>query len=60
MRYWSSAWPGEIEGLEVGLAGAQDKLAQLDAEEARSRQVVDLGMPSFSHLAGRTSAATLA
>ncbi|MFI6061512.1 hypothetical protein [Streptomyces sp. NPDC051286] len=25
-------WLGELEGLEVGLAGAQDKLAQLEAE----------------------------
>jgi hypothetical protein len=48
-------WLGEIEGLEVSLAGAQDKLALLDAEQARARQTVDLGMPSFANLAGRTS-----
>ena len=23
-------WPGEVEGLKVSLAGAQDKLAQID------------------------------
>lgn len=52
-------WLGEIEGLEVSLAGAQDKLAQLDAEQSRSRQIVDLGMPSFGDMAGRISTATL-
>lgn len=26
-------WLGELEGLEAGLAGAQDKLAQLDAKQ---------------------------
>ncbi|MGP3970105.1 hypothetical protein [Streptomyces sp. 6N223] len=40
-------WLGEIEGLEVSLAGAQDKIIQLDAEEARRQQAVDLRMPSF-------------
>jgi hypothetical protein len=44
-------WLGEIEGLEVSLAGAQDKLAQLDAEQVRSRQSVDLGMPDLRPLA---------
>jgi hypothetical protein len=38
-------WLGQMEGLEVNLAGAQDKLAQLDAEETRQR-TIDLGMPS--------------
>jgi hypothetical protein len=51
-------WLGEREGLEVSLAGAQDKLAQLDAEETRLR-TIDLGMPTFSNLAGRTSTANL-
>jgi hypothetical protein len=41
-------WLGEIEGLEVSLAGAQDKLAQLDPQQARTRQIVDLGMPPLS------------
>ncbi|MFF3493235.1 hypothetical protein ACFYWS_17965 [Streptomyces sp. NPDC002795] len=50
-------WLGEIEGLEISLAGAQDKLALLDAEQARTRRTVDLGMPSFANLAGRTSTA---
>jgi hypothetical protein len=50
-------WLGEIEGLEVSLAGAQDKLASLHAEQARARQTVDPGMPSFANLVGRTSTA---
>jgi len=36
-------WLGEIEGLKVSLAGADDKLAQID-RRARS-QPVDLGIP---------------
>ncbi|WP_327241072.1 tyrosine-type recombinase/integrase [Streptomyces sp. NBC_01320] len=38
-------WLGEVEGLKVSLAGAEDKLAQVDR---RSHQgaVVDLGIPT--------------
>jgi hypothetical protein len=36
-------WPGEVEGLKVSLAGAEDKLAQIDR---RSHRPVDLGIPS--------------
>ena len=37
-------WLGEVEGLKVSLAGAHDKLAQIDR---RSRnQPVDLGIPA--------------
>jgi integrase len=37
-------WLGEVEGLRVSLAGAEDKLAQIDR---RSRnQPVDLGIPA--------------
>jgi integrase len=38
-------WLGEIEGLKISLAGADDKLAQID-RRTRS-QPVDLGMPSL-------------
>jgi len=38
-----------VEGLQVSLAGAQDKLAQLDAEARRSR-AVSLGMPAFGQI----------
>ncbi|MFI6341130.1 hypothetical protein [Streptomyces sp. NPDC050535] len=50
-------WLGEMKGLEISLAGAQDKLTLLDAEQARARQTVNLGMPSYGNLAGRTSTA---
>ncbi|MGW2831548.1 hypothetical protein [Streptomyces sp. NPDC001286] len=50
-------WLGEIEGLEISLAGAQEKLALFDAEKARTRRTVDLGMAPFANLAGRISAA---
>jgi hypothetical protein len=36
-------WPGEAEGLKISLAGAEDKLAQIDR---RSRRTIDLGMPA--------------
>ena len=38
-------WLGEIEGLKISLAGAEDKLAQIDR---RSRTTVDLGIPAAS------------
>ena len=36
-------WPGEAEGLKVSLAGAEDKLAQIDR---RTHHTTDLGMPA--------------
>ena len=37
-------WLGEVEGLKISLAGAEDKLAQIDR---RSRNgPVDLGLPA--------------
>jgi hypothetical protein len=43
-------WLGETEGLNVSLAGANDKLAQIDR---RSRTTaVDLGIPSLAHSTG--------
>ncbi|MGW0538611.1 integrase [Streptomyces sp. NPDC003032] len=50
-------WLGEIEGLQVSLASAEEKLAQLDAEQVRQRQVIDLGMPRFSQIVTRISTA---
>jgi hypothetical protein len=38
-------WLGEVEGLQVSLAGAQDKLAQLD-RRARNCITVELGIPT--------------
>ncbi|MGA6160913.1 hypothetical protein ACPEIC_47320 [Stenotrophomonas sp. NPDC087984] len=51
-------WLGEVEGLQVSLAGARDKLAQLDAEAARQSTAVDLGMPLFGQIAVRTEEAS--
>ena len=38
-------WLGEVEGLKISLAGANDKLAQID-RRSHDRRPVDLGMPS--------------
>ena len=38
-------WLGEVEGLKISLAGANDKLTQID-RRAR-RQPVDLGIPAI-------------
>ena len=38
-------WLGEIEGLKISLAGADDKLAQIDRRS--NRQPVDLGFPAI-------------
>jgi len=37
-------WPGEIEGLKISLAGANDKLAQIDRRTRN--QPVDIGIPA--------------
>ncbi|PWI20219.1 hypothetical protein DI272_00150 [Streptomyces sp. Act143] len=51
-------WLGEIEGLQVSLSSAEQKVAQLDEEQASRRRVIDLGMPTFSRIAPHFSAAT--
>jgi hypothetical protein len=48
-------WLGEVEGLAVSLAGAREKLRQLDQIASR-RTVTDLGIPTFAEVAGRTIA----
>ena len=40
-------WLGEVEGLNISLAGANDKLAQLD-RRSPTTTTVNLGMPSVS------------
>ena len=52
-------WLGEAEGLKVSLAGAGAKLAQMDQISARRSQAVQLGIPTFTDAAGRTSTAHL-
>jgi hypothetical protein len=49
-------WLGEVEGLQTSLAHAEQKLTQLDAEQNRRQQAVDLGMPTFGQIAARTVA----
>ncbi len=39
-------WLGEIEGLKISLAGADDKLAQIDRRSPAPAAVV-LGLPGF-------------
>jgi hypothetical protein len=51
-------WLGEIEGLQVSLAGAKNKLAQLDTTTQHRTKNTELGMPTFTQIAGRASAAT--
>jgi hypothetical protein len=43
-------WLGEVEGLRVSLAGAEDKLAQLNARHERSSPTVFLGTPSSDQI----------
>ncbi|MER7469004.1 site-specific integrase [Streptomyces sp. NPDC097981] len=49
-------WLGEVEGLRVSLAGAEEKLAQLAVEPAQKETAINLGMPSFSQIVSCTSA----
>ncbi|MGW1469004.1 hypothetical protein ACWCPT_32245 [Streptomyces sp. NPDC002308] len=46
-------WLGEVEGLEISLAGAEDKLSQLEA--VLKCTATHLGLPTFANIAGRTS-----
>jgi hypothetical protein len=48
-------WHGEADGLQVSLAGADTKLAQLD-QMARRAATIHLGVPTFREIAGRTIA----
>jgi hypothetical protein len=43
-------WLGEIEGLKISLAGADDKLAQID-RRLQAGAPVSLGMPVFPDIA---------
>jgi hypothetical protein len=51
----SHRWYGEAEGLKVSLAGAHAKLAQIDQITARRTHAVQLGIPSFTDTASRTT-----
>jgi hypothetical protein len=47
-------WLGEAEGLKVSLAGARDKLTQMNQITSRRSAAVNLGIPDFGTAAGRT------
>jgi hypothetical protein len=47
-------WTGEAEGLQVSLAAAGHKLAQMDQITARRGTVTHLGMPGSAPAVGRT------
>lgn len=52
----SEGWLGEVEGLQVSLAGANDKLQHLDSTLQRQTSVTQLGPhPTFTSIAGRAS-----
>ena len=51
----SHRWYGEAEGLKVSLAGAKAKLAQMDQISASRTKTVQLGIPSFTDTAGRST-----
>ncbi|MGW3473792.1 hypothetical protein ACWDKQ_36365 [Saccharopolyspora sp. NPDC000995] len=40
-------WLGEVEGLQISLTGANDKLAQID-KRANAAGTVNLGMPTLT------------
>jgi len=40
-------WLGEVEGLQVSLAAANDKIAYLDLLHSRRSSTTDLGTPGF-------------
>jgi hypothetical protein len=48
-------WLGEIEGLKISLAGASDKLAQID-RRSRPAAPVDIGMPALPPVRADASA----
>ena len=50
----NQGWLGEADGLQISLAGAREKLRQLDQMAASSTRV-QLGMPTFPQVAGRST-----
>jgi hypothetical protein len=47
-------WLGELDGLQISLNGARQKLDQLDQIATHTRPT-DLGMPAFPQIAGRAT-----
>ena len=48
-------WFGEAEGLKVSLAGATDKITQMNQITTRRAAAVHLGIPTFTDAAGRAT-----
>ncbi|MFE7398810.1 hypothetical protein [Streptomyces sp. NPDC057557] len=51
-------WFGEVEGLSTSLAAAEDKIAQIEAQQEKKQSPVFLGIPNLSQLTARISEAT--
>jgi hypothetical protein len=51
-------WYGEVEGLKVSLAGAEDKLTQIETTLRRRAGTIQLGTPTFTDLASRRTPST--
>ncbi len=47
-------WTGEAEGLQVSLAAANNKLAQIETAVATHHQTISLGMPAFPDIVAQT------
>ncbi|MFF3271665.1 tyrosine-type recombinase/integrase [Streptomyces chrestomyceticus] len=47
------SWLGEVEGLQVSLAAADEKISHLDTREQHRKAPIFLGVPTFSQAAGR-------
>ncbi|MER7049284.1 hypothetical protein [Streptomyces jumonjinensis] len=48
---------GEVEGLSTSIAAAEDKIAQIEAQQEKKQSPVFLGLPSLAQLTARTSEA---
>jgi hypothetical protein len=51
-------WLGEVQGLSVSLAAAEDKIGQIDTQQERRTSPIFLGVPSLNQLTARTPTAT--
>jgi hypothetical protein len=48
-------WRGEVEGLKVSLAAAEEKIAQLDSRRERRNSPIFLGIPTLEQVAARAT-----
>jgi hypothetical protein len=48
-------WLGEVEGLSISLAAAEEKIDQLDTQHEQWNSPVLMGIPSFDQIAARQS-----